>query len=201
MAENIQLFILSLLLIPFIGLFLSFMIQQNAFKTSPAAFAKAFATKVLSAFFAFFRNARLSFTASSAFVVVVIVLVLSSHHDKLLGQNFGIVGSGTTSNGTQTYPAPYGQYYWGSRQQFFVSADELSAAGVPAGARITSLGFNVITDNGTTVHTNFQVIVYRATNTTPINAGYYTSNQLAITTAANYEYWSRPKFTSSSSWK
>ena len=78
MAENIQLFILSLLLIPFIGLFLSFMMQQNAFKTSPAAFAKAFATKVLSAFYTLVYNAKRSFTASSAFVVVVIVLVLTS---------------------------------------------------------------------------------------------------------------------------
>ena len=51
------------------------------------------------------------------------------------------VGTGTTTNLTTDYPAPYGNFYGGARHQFLVLASELNAAGASAGT-MTSLAFN-----------------------------------------------------------
>lgn len=59
----------------------------------------------------------------------------------------GQVGTGTVTNTTTTYPAPYGGFYWGARHQFLVLASELSAAGINAGP-LASLAFKVITAQG-----------------------------------------------------
>ena len=52
------------------------------------------------------------------------------------------IGTGTIQNSTTDYPAPYGNWYWGSRHQLLVLASELSAAGIVAGD-ISSLAFDV----------------------------------------------------------
>lgn len=65
------------------------------------------------------------------------------------------IGAGTTFNTTTTYPAPYGNWYWGARHQILVRASELIAAGASAG-NITSLAFNVATLNGTPLN-NFAI--------------------------------------------
>ena len=52
------------------------------------------------------------------------------------------IGTGTIQNSTTDYPAPYGNWYWGSRHQILVLASELSAAGLVAGD-ISSLAFDV----------------------------------------------------------
>lgn len=102
------------------------------------------------------------------------------------GQNFSIIGNGTGSNATTTYPAPYGLYYYGAKHQFLLTATELTAAGVPAGASISSIGFNVISDNGADIHNGFQVIVYSATNADPLLSGYVTAGQVSSSTSTNY---------------
>ena len=53
------------------------------------------------------------------------------------------VGTGTASNTNQALPAPYQNYFWGSKQQFLILKSELNALGISAAAPITSLGFNV----------------------------------------------------------
>lgn len=53
------------------------------------------------------------------------------------------VGSGLLQNGYTDYPSPYGNWYWGSRQQYLYRASELLAAGLTAGT-IDSIGFDVI---------------------------------------------------------
>jgi hypothetical protein len=58
------------------------------------------------------------------------------------------VGNGTIVNDGFTYPAPYGNYYWGARHQFLVTAAELQAAGASSGD-INSVGFDVVTPAGT----------------------------------------------------
>jgi len=105
--------------------------------------------------------------------------------ENLLGQNFTTIGNGTTSNTTTSYPSPYGNYYWGARHQFLITASELSSAGVPAGATINSIGFNVLSDNDVT-HTNWQLVVFNAgTNSDPISAGFYSNGQISSSTITN----------------
>ncbi|HLG02873.1 MAG TPA: T9SS type A sorting domain-containing protein, partial [Bacteroidia bacterium] len=57
------------------------------------------------------------------------------------------VGTGTVTNTTSGYPAPYGQYYTAARHQMLIRASELNAAGFYAG-NINSLAFYVATPNG-----------------------------------------------------
>lgn len=60
------------------------------------------------------------------------------------------VGTGTVQNSPTDYPAPYGNWYWGARNQMLVLASELTAAGLTAG-EITSIAFDVAwTDPNTT---------------------------------------------------
>ena len=47
-------------------------------------------------------------------------------------QNTYTIGSGTTSNIYYSYPAPYGNYYYGAKNQFIYLASELTAAGATA---------------------------------------------------------------------
>jgi hypothetical protein len=101
-------------------------------------------------------------------------------------QSFSVVGTGTGANTSLSYPAPFGNYYWGSRHQFFLTAAELSAAGITSGSSINSVGFNVTATNGAAAHTNYQIIVYNVgTNANPLSAGYVTATQVASSTAAN----------------
>jgi hypothetical protein len=69
----------------------------------------------------------------------------------LSGQTIGqFVTVGTPSgvnNTTTTYPAPFGNFWWGSRQQFLYPASDLAAAGLAAGD-ITAIQFNIISTNG-----------------------------------------------------
>ena len=58
------------------------------------------------------------------------------------------VGTGTSLNTPTTYPAPYGNWYWGAKHQFLITAAELTTAGMTAG-NINSLAFDVAQVNGT----------------------------------------------------
>ena len=52
------------------------------------------------------------------------------------------VGTGTDQNCNTCYPAPYGNWYWGARNQMLILASELTASGLSAGM-INSLAFDV----------------------------------------------------------
>ena len=56
----------------------------------------------------------------------------------------------TGANTTFTYPTPFGNYWWGAKQQFLYTAAELTAAGFTAGT-INSLAFDVTTPATTTL--------------------------------------------------
>jgi len=58
------------------------------------------------------------------------------------------IGNGTITNTTTSYPAPYGNHYWGARHQLFISASEISASGGYTGY-ISSLAFHVAVAQGT----------------------------------------------------
>jgi hypothetical protein len=95
------------------------------------------------------------------------------------------IGAGTVQNSATTYPAPYGNWYWGARHQFLILASDLAAYGLTAG-NITGLTFDVVTATGTPL-TNFEIqmapsaltslaafettgftVVYPATTFTPV---------------------------------
>jgi len=52
------------------------------------------------------------------------------------------IGNGIVNNGLTTYPAPYGNWYWGARNQMLYLASELAAAGLSAGP-INSIAWDV----------------------------------------------------------
>ncbi|MFO7723185.1 MAG: NosD domain-containing protein, partial [Bacteroidales bacterium] len=74
-----------------------------------------------------------------------------------------IVGTGTITNSSSGYPAPYGNYYYGARHQFLVPASEIVAAGGVAGS-IYAVGFNVSTINGTPLQ-GFEIKIGTTTST------------------------------------
>jgi len=61
-----------------------------------------------------------------------------------------VVGTGTSINTGTTYPAPYGNFFWGAKHQFLITASELTGAGMTAG-NINSLSFVVDQANGTSL--------------------------------------------------
>lgn len=65
------------------------------------------------------------------------------------------IGTGTATNTNTNWPAPYGNWYWGSKHQMLYLASEILAAGGTAGD-ITSLGFNVAVIKGTPL-SNFTI--------------------------------------------
>ncbi|MEI6821286.1 MAG: hypothetical protein WCL51_05090, partial [Bacteroidota bacterium] len=84
--------------------------------------------------------------------------------------NSSIIGTGTTINGVTSFPAPYTNAYGGNKHQMLVKASELTALGIPSGAYLTSVSFNVsavgASFNGTL--NNFQVDI-GATAVTALN--------------------------------
>lgn len=84
--------------------------------------------------------------------------ILAGNNAQLVGVGArfnGQIGTGTLTNTTTTYPAPYGQFYWGARHQFLVLASELIAAGVTPGP-LSSLAFNVTAPGGAPLQ-NFSI--------------------------------------------
>jgi len=66
------------------------------------------------------------------------------------------LGTGTTGNGTTSWPSPYGNWYWGAKQQFLFTAAELSALNVLPGA-ITSVAFDVTAQSTAAGFTDYAV--------------------------------------------
>ncbi|HIO71579.1 MAG TPA: PKD domain-containing protein, partial [Flavobacteriales bacterium] len=77
------------------------------------------------------------------------------------------LGSGTATNCTSCFPAPYGNFYNNAKHQFLFLESELTAAGVNCGT-ITELAWNVITMNTSTkTYKNF-IIKMGCTNITAL---------------------------------
>ena len=78
--------------------------------------------------------------------------------------NFFVIGDGTLTNTTTSYPAPYGNYWWGAKHQILLLADEILAAGGVAGD-LTSLSFNIAALNSTAPLVNFELQLKQTTAT------------------------------------
>lgn len=79
-------------------------------------------------------------------LALLVLALLSCLAAPARSQTF-VIGTGTVQNTTTTYPAPYGNWYWGSRHQMLIPAAELAAAGMSSGA-IIGLDFDVATVAG-----------------------------------------------------
>jgi hypothetical protein len=78
------------------------------------------------------------------FTIILNLFLLSN---SLSAQTYLTVGTGTSSNSSTGYPAPYGNWYTGAKHQMIILASELQALGGSAGT-INSLAFDVATAQG-----------------------------------------------------
>jgi len=58
-------------------------------------------------------------------------------------QTYVVIGTGSLTNTPVTYPAPYGNFFYGARHQMLILASELTAANVQPNSVISQLGLNV----------------------------------------------------------
>jgi gliding motility-associated-like protein len=90
--------------------------------------------------------------------------------------NQGIIGTGTNAIGGTTYPAPYGNWYWGARHQMLYTAAELqtmTGTAPGAGAKLTSFGLDVAQLGSQTNYQNFEIYI-TCTGSNDLNSGWAT---------------------------
>lgn len=75
---------------------------------------------------------------------LAMLLLMLVFGQQAFSQTLYTVGTGTATNTTTGYPAAYGNYWWGSRQQYMIRASELVALGATPG-NIGSIAFDVAT--------------------------------------------------------
>ena len=73
------------------------------------------------------------------------------------------VGTPNGTNAPATYPTPFANWYWGTRQQYLILASELNALGVTKGD-LTEVSFNVTAINACPALTNYQMWVKTTSN-------------------------------------
>ena len=71
--------------------------------------------------------------------------------------DIGYSGTGTSTNTTISYPAPYGNFYWGAKHQILYTAAELQAMGMTNGGKISSLAFDVASTNSSPALVNYTI--------------------------------------------
>src|SRR5687767_1593961 len=82
------------------------------------------------------------------FTAILLLVPLFSMSQMALVQ----IGTGTSVNSAFTYPAPYGNDYWGAKHQILIRASELTVLGAAAG-NIDRLEFYVQTAEPTPLST------------------------------------------------
>jgi hypothetical protein len=110
------------------------------------------------------------------------------------------LGTGTSTNTNTTYPAPYGNWYWGAKHQILITKQELNAMGAAAGP-IMSLAFDVATVQGTPLQ-NFYISIGHTT-ATALASGAWQSNLTTVYTAPTYTEvlgWNTHNFTTPFNW-
>lgn len=112
------------------------------------------------------------------------------------------IGSSTATNGTSTYPAPYGNFYDSQRFQMLFTAAELNAAGITAG-KISSLAFNVMTLNSLANGLKDYTIKLKCTSATALTSTFDNTGLSQVYTIASYNPvvgWNTHNFSSSYDW-
>ncbi|MFN4083925.1 MAG: IPT/TIG domain-containing protein [Bacteroidia bacterium] len=113
------------------------------------------------------------------------------------------IGTGTTSNTATSYPAPFGNWYWGARHQFVIRKAEMVSLGFNYSRFIPldSLGFNVTAVNSAPPHQNFTILL-KNSNTTDLSAAWETGMQTVVNprTATPVLGWNMFKFDNPFCW-
>lgn len=89
-----------------------------------------------------------------------------------------IVGTGTVTNISSSWPTAYSNHYKGVRQQFLYTASELQAAGVQPG-RITAMAFDIVTVQGPFTYPNY-TIKMKCTSTTELTIGSFETGLVTV---------------------
>jgi hypothetical protein len=93
------------------------------------------------------------------------------------------VSNGTVVNGSTSYPAPYGNWFWGAKHQMLILASELTAAGLTAG-NLTSISFDVQSVNNCPPLQNFEIQMKLTTITAMTTS--FESGLTQVTTPVTY---------------
>ena len=93
-------------------------------------------------------------------------------------------GSGTSTSTSTSYPSPFGNYYWGAKQQFIITAADLSAMGLIAG-NITSVAFD-ITSAATASLTNFAISAKHTNTAAFTSSGTFETGLTTLYSSASY---------------
>ena len=75
-------------------------------------------------------------------LTLIFFLTIISAHATII-----TLGTGSGTNSGTSYPAPYGNWWWGAKHQILIKSAELTAEGMSAGD-LNSIAFNVQTANG-----------------------------------------------------
>ncbi|HRZ41477.1 MAG TPA: GEVED domain-containing protein [Bacteroidales bacterium] len=94
------------------------------------------------------------------------------------------LGTGTLTNTSTGWPTPYGNYYWGNKEQYLITAAELTAMGANA-APITQLAFNVANVNSCPGLTNFYIKIAHTTVSTM--TGWVSGNFTSVFSVPSYQ--------------
>lgn len=116
-------------------------------------------------------------------------------------QNIVTVGTGTVNLSNTSYPAPYGNFWWGARHQFIIRASELNAAGATPGF-LSSLAFDVATIQGTAL-TDFTIKIGTTTDSAVSSTAGFYSNLTTVFTVPSYTEtsgWNTHAFTNNFFW-
>jgi len=96
------------------------------------------------------------------------------------------LGTATTTNTTTGYPAPYSNYYGGTKHQMLIRASELSGLGLSTGSAINSITFDVTAVGTTFTGTlnNFQIDMGHSSSTV-LNSNNFESGLVNVKPAGN----------------
>jgi hypothetical protein len=94
------------------------------------------------------------------------------------------LGAGTSTNTNTGWPTPYGNYYYGNKEQYLITAAELIAMGANA-APITQLAFDVDNVNSCPGLTNFYIQITHTT--VSAMTGWVTGNFTTVYSVPSYQ--------------
>jgi hypothetical protein len=117
-------------------------------------------------------------------------------------QHYSVIGTGDESEGSGL--SPYGDNLWvAERQQTVITASELTAAGLFAGAHISSIGYKVINNSDTPILNNWTVKVYTTSVVNPLVNGWFAGIWVASSIPATITVlrgWNQTELSSAFEW-
>ncbi len=94
------------------------------------------------------------------------------------------IGTGISVNTNTSYPAPYGNSYWGAKHQILILKSELDALGITSGP-LTSVAFDVATAQGSALQ-NFEIKMGHTPQNYMLQSAWANSITTPVYSAASY---------------